>query len=595
MPLAAFTANVPGGLKGLEQGLLDVGIEVQEVPISSPKVLPWEDEWKWRPQRKERKEAAGGWWPKKAPARVSQSEEAATVTWVELRGSSKKMYSFIGAGQQERLKERTLSEDKLVAEKIGGVLRDQFLPVGYPHSVSPGFLAYTCWHTLQECANAAISVISTQSLLLAAGLRPTPAQATIVSWVLKDGMQHVGKLIGSSNGARMDAEPKRWRLFADLMFDIGAGLEVLSPLCPNHFLSVAGLANLSKGVSLVAARSTRLPIYNAFAREGNLGDLHTKGEAIGVFSNLLGMAIGIRLASTVCNTMHGKILTASALSAVHLFASSREMRSTPLNTLNGRRTGMLIKDYLETGKVPRPAELAHKENFLMAPQGTQPVVGDVQLNVPISKTVASPSVLAELVEKFRGEKFILNFRDGRTDMVLHPEATGEDAVRGWLLAACAAQIVKEREGMEHWREEGGKGASSAEVGSEKSSFAEEQPPSTVRRRATGATRDGSRGAKNSDHPGRHRTLHDGNRVAAEDEDGSAPANNAVIRGKHSARDKRWASERSEVMGPGTNRMVVIDEAYARMEGLLPPLLQGLREAGWHTHLFAEGTAVRAAW
>ncbi|KAL2341688.1 hypothetical protein Fmac_009628 [Flemingia macrophylla] len=50
------------------------------------------------------------------------------------------------------------------------------------------------------------------SLLFAAGLRPTPAQATAVSWILKDGMQHVGKLICSNWGARMDSEPKRWRL-----------------------------------------------------------------------------------------------------------------------------------------------------------------------------------------------------------------------------------------------------------------------------------------------------------------------------------------------------------------------------------------------
>lgn len=31
--------------------------------------------------------------------------------------------------------------------------------------------------------------------------------------ILKDGMQHVGKLICSNLGARMDSEPKRWRIF----------------------------------------------------------------------------------------------------------------------------------------------------------------------------------------------------------------------------------------------------------------------------------------------------------------------------------------------------------------------------------------------
>lgn len=30
--------------------------------------------------------------------------------------------------------------------------------------------------------------------------------------ILKDGMEHVGKLISSNLGARMDSEPKRWRI-----------------------------------------------------------------------------------------------------------------------------------------------------------------------------------------------------------------------------------------------------------------------------------------------------------------------------------------------------------------------------------------------
>nr|GMD08124.1 protein root UVB sensitive 2, chloroplastic-like isoform X2 [Ipomoea batatas] len=52
-----------------------------------------------------------------------------------------------------------------------------------------------------------------KSLLFAAGLRPTPAQATAVQeWTLP--------------------EPKRWRILADVLYDLGTGLEVLSPLCP---------------------------------------------------------------------------------------------------------------------------------------------------------------------------------------------------------------------------------------------------------------------------------------------------------------------------------------------------------------------------
>lgn len=59
-------------------------------------------------------------------------------------------------------------------------------------------------------------------------------------------MQHVGKLVGSSMGPRMDADPKKWRIYSDIMYDFGAALEIGSPLVPSYFLPVAGAANLAK-------------------------------------------------------------------------------------------------------------------------------------------------------------------------------------------------------------------------------------------------------------------------------------------------------------------------------------------------------------
>ncbi|CAI5953717.1 unnamed protein product [Closterium sp. NIES-65] len=93
---------------------------------------------------------------------------------------------------------------------------------------------------------AQTTILSWVSLLFAAGLRPTPAQATIVSWVVKDGMQHASKIAASRLGRSMDADPKRWRVAADVVCDVGAFLECLSPLMPHRFLLLAGLANAGK-------------------------------------------------------------------------------------------------------------------------------------------------------------------------------------------------------------------------------------------------------------------------------------------------------------------------------------------------------------
>ncbi|ONM15980.1 Protein root UVB sensitive 2 chloroplastic [Zea mays] len=136
--------------------------------------------------------------------------------------------------------------------------------------------------------------------------------------------QHAGKLICSSMGARMDSEPKSWRILADVLYDLGTALEVVSPLCPQLFLEVAGLGNFAKGMAVVAARATRLPIYSSFAKEGNLSDLFAKGEAISTLFNVMGIGAGIGLASTVCSTTQGKLIAGPLLSAVHIWGHPRD-------------------------------------------------------------------------------------------------------------------------------------------------------------------------------------------------------------------------------------------------------------------------------
>ncbi|KAG8082687.1 hypothetical protein GUJ93_ZPchr0014g46549 [Zizania palustris] len=285
-----------------------------------------------------------------------------------------------------------------------------------------------------------LHVLSTQSLLFAAGLRPTPAQATAVSWVLKDGMQHAGKLICSGMGARMDSEPKSWRILADVLYDFGTALEVLSPLCPQLFLEVAGLGNFVKGMAVVAARATRLPIYSSFAKEGNLSDLFAKGEAISTLFNVMGIGVGIGLASTVCSTTQGKLIAGPLLSAVHIYGVVQEMRATPVDTLNPQRTAMIVADFVKRGKVSSPAELRYQEDLLF-PNRLIEEAGNVKIGQPLRR-VLSPQCVEQLKATFSNEKFLLSRKGNNTYMVLEQSATGEDALRGWLVAAFASEMER---------------------------------------------------------------------------------------------------------------------------------------------------------
>ncbi|KAI3526611.1 hypothetical protein L1887_05868 [Cichorium endivia] len=360
-----------------------------------------------------------------------------SVSWTETSDTVSRHFEFHPDGQ---LSVKVLNDSRPVIHKISESFVNTFLPSGYPYSVNEGYLRYTQFRALQHFSSAALSVLSTQSLLFAAGLRPTPAQATAASWILKDGMQHVGKLICSNLGARMDSEPKRWRIFADVLYDFGTGLEVLSPLCPQLFLEMAGLGNFAKGMAMVAARATRLPIYSSFAKEGNLSDLYAKGEAISTVFNVLGLGAGIQLVSTVCSSMQGKMVVGSFLSLIHVYSTYEEMRAAPINTLNPQRTAMIIEDFLKTGKVSSPADLRYREDLLF-PGRVIKEAGNVRVGRDLHKAM-KPSKLKQLKEIFPDEKFVLSFENRWTDMVLEQNASGEDALRGWLVAAFANREVE---------------------------------------------------------------------------------------------------------------------------------------------------------
>ncbi|CAI0434412.1 unnamed protein product [Linum tenue] len=189
-------------------------------------------------------------------------------------------------------------------------------------------------------------------------------------------MQHVGKLICSNLGARMDSEPKRWRILADLLYDLGSGLEVLSPLCPSLFLEVAGLGNFAK------------------------------------------------------------LVVGPLLSVVHVYSVVEEMKAAPVNTLNPQRTALVVAKFIKEGKVSSPADIRYHED-LMFPGRLIKDAGSVKVGQALHRVI-KPSKLSEYKEMFPSEKFVICRGNNCTNMVLEHDATGEDALRGWMVAAYAA-------------------------------------------------------------------------------------------------------------------------------------------------------------
>ncbi|KAL6575297.1 hypothetical protein OROMI_012582 [Orobanche minor] len=100
---------------------------------------------------------------------------------------------------------------------------DAFVPEGFPGSVTPDYVSFQIWDSLQGLSTYVRTMLSTQALLSAIGVGEK--SATVIGatfqWFLRDltGMLG-GVLFTFYQGADLDSNAKMWRLVADLMNDL---------------------------------------------------------------------------------------------------------------------------------------------------------------------------------------------------------------------------------------------------------------------------------------------------------------------------------------------------------------------------------------
>ncbi|KAJ1621916.1 root UVB sensitive family, partial [Pavlovales sp. CCMP2436] len=128
--------------------------------------------------------------------------------------------------------------------RVSSVLSRVFLPEGWPDSVRPEYLQYQRWDTLQALCSYLRGILTTTAILEASGVGRESASplAAAVAWVMRDGFGMLGSLVFAfAVGGQFDAAVKEWRLFADLINDVGLTLDMLAPLFPAHFVLVTSL------------------------------------------------------------------------------------------------------------------------------------------------------------------------------------------------------------------------------------------------------------------------------------------------------------------------------------------------------------------
>ncbi|XP_055807395.1 protein root UVB sensitive 6 [Solanum dulcamara] len=320
----------------------------------------------------------------------------------------------------------SLHSPQAPAEEFMAFIRSYVVPEGFPDSVTPSYVPYMTWRALKHFFGGAMGVFTTQTLLNSVGVskhRTTPG-AVAINWILKDGAGRVGKMLYARQGKKFDYDLKQLRFAGDLLMELGAGVELITAVVPQFFLPLACAANVAKNVGAVTSTSTRTPIYKAFAKGENIGDVTAKGECVGNLADLLGTGLSI----LISKRNPSLVKTFAFLSFGYVFSSYREVKSVVLHTLNRARFTVAVESFLRTGRVPTLQDGNSRENIFNFPwKKHRPIV----LGPRFREAFQDPNSYLAVKPIFEKEHYIVTYNPskGNIYVLLKDQAKSDDVLK----------------------------------------------------------------------------------------------------------------------------------------------------------------------
>ncbi|XP_047328913.1 protein root UVB sensitive 6-like [Impatiens glandulifera] len=333
----------------------------------------------------------------------------------------------------------SLQTPKAPVDELLSFVRSYVVPEGFPESVTSSYVPYMTWRALKHFCGGAMGVFTTQTLLSSLGVsRNTAAPGAVaINWILKDGSGRVGKMLFARQGKKFDCDLKQLRFAGDLLMELGAGVELATSAFPHLFLPLACAANVVKNVAAVTSTSTRTPIYKAFAKGENIGDVTAKGECVGNIADLLGTGLSIMLS----RRNPSLATTFTLLSCGYIFSSYQEVKSVVLHTLNGARLTVAIDSFLKTGKVPTLQEGNTMENIFSFPWSRErPIV----LGPRFKEAFQDPSSYIAVKPIFEKERYIVTYNQSKGNIyaLLKDQAKSDDVLKAAFHAHVLHYIIR---------------------------------------------------------------------------------------------------------------------------------------------------------
>ncbi|XP_011207819.1 RUS family member 1 [Bactrocera dorsalis] len=369
------------------------------------------------------------------------------VHFREQYGSKGEEVLYITPADQNNIVRVPLRSDKLVIQEkffLFRILQKIFLPKGYPDSVSEDYASYQVWDTIQAFCSTICGTLCTHAILkgLGVGNDNITAYSATVTWILKDGSGHIGRILFSWwKGSQLDIDSKKWRLRADFLNDLAMGIEIYVlpkyQFFSTHLLCVT---TVLKAIVGVAGGATRAALTQHHAIRGNLADVASKDSSQETFVNLIASFVGLYLltlikSQSILYTVFIFIIT------THLYANLKAVKAVCLRTFNESRYLIALEEYFRSGRMLTPQQVNKMERVTIG----QTV--SVSLNIYIGLSIRAlideyktTHAVENIISSFDPhERFIIAESNKNIGVYLHFDARAQDVLKAYFFAVSYLQ------------------------------------------------------------------------------------------------------------------------------------------------------------
>mmetsp|Transcript_13972 Transcript_13972/g.21788 ORF Transcript_13972/g.21788 Transcript_13972/m.21788 type:complete len:438 (+) Transcript_13972:90-1403(+) len=278
-------------------------------------------------------------------------EQIVSVLSTKRDGGISKTFSFDKTPKttKDNKKAGVSTSPKSIAS-IKAAIKSTFLPAGYPSKTPVGYLPFSIWSWTQDLSTQLRGVLATQRVLegVGVGREGATALSALMNFIVRDGCGMAANLLFTWVAAsRFKSDIKRWRLFADIMVDLGITLEVAATnLPPALFLPMICLGSVCKSICGVAAGACGGAINVHWAKGSDISDVMAKQGAQNTVTGSLGLVFAALFARSVSkvNEVHLWALY-TILTLLHIFANMQCMKLVAFDSLNSARMNLVAGEF----------------------------------------------------------------------------------------------------------------------------------------------------------------------------------------------------------------------------------------------------------